>query len=290
MIKRKIIISFVPILAGVILIFQTSLAQKGPGPVISANPTPVFSGLHTLSIHIRDTLTHDSVFHFLSDKLKLPVYYYPHMLGRTMYAGIYAGNLVLEPCGPYSTFKYASDDFRAIFFGLTFSSAGTLGRAADDLSSRGIQLKKGEVYLTVTDTLISGQNLHFSVRQTVPAHKQIFDTLRNAMNGNAGNGPGIESVKMIKIGYKENPGLNKWKDLVRPGKIKNGHFRIESNDLEFQFVKSDIKEVKAIIFRVRSLEDTRSYLLQKNLAGKITKRKIELDASKAFGLDISFEE
>lgn len=62
------------ILLGIMMLFQTNLAQKESAQYsIIPKTIPLFSGLHTLSIHVRDTITHDSVFHFLVDKLKLPV-------------------------------------------------------------------------------------------------------------------------------------------------------------------------------------------------------------------------
>ena len=90
------------VLFGLITLIQTNLAQtKAFEESAISKPNPVFSsGLHTLSIHVKDSIVHDSVFHFLVEKLKLPIYYYPVGL-NTKYAGVYAGNLVLEPCGPY---------------------------------------------------------------------------------------------------------------------------------------------------------------------------------------------
>lgn len=84
---------------------------------LTEKPDTIFSGLHTLSIHIQDPVNHDSVFHFLTDKLQLPVYYHPLAFGERKYAGVFAGNLVLEPCGPYTQFNYATSDFKAIFSG-----------------------------------------------------------------------------------------------------------------------------------------------------------------------------
>ena len=120
MLNKNLKSSFV-IFTGLFMLLQTNIAQtKSSLPPVVHKTNPIFSGIHTLSIHVRDTITHDSVFHFLVDKLKLPVYYNPVRYGKRKYVGLYAGNLVLEPCGPYSNFSYASDVFRAIFFGLTF--------------------------------------------------------------------------------------------------------------------------------------------------------------------------
>ena len=55
--------------------FNTNLAQTGDAkrPDILNKNSLFSSGLHTLSIYERDTIIHDSVFHFLVEKLKLPI-------------------------------------------------------------------------------------------------------------------------------------------------------------------------------------------------------------------------
>jgi hypothetical protein len=62
----------------------------------------IVSEVAVLKIHVSDTNTHDTVFRFLTDVLKPPVDYYPVMAGQRRYAAVYAGNLFIEPCGPYS--------------------------------------------------------------------------------------------------------------------------------------------------------------------------------------------
>ncbi len=91
-----------------IIICQYNFAQvetfKDP---IRLETTPIISGVHTLSVHVRDTISQDSVYQFFVNKLMLPIYYTPVMYGQKKYAGIYAGNMVIEPCGPYQNIDYA---------------------------------------------------------------------------------------------------------------------------------------------------------------------------------------
>ena len=305
------------VLLGLILLFQTNLAQKTvhKGSDIS-HSKPVFSkGIHTLSIHVRDTSTHDSVFHFLVDKLKLPVYYFP--VGRnTKYAGVYAGNLVLEPCGPYTNrFQYASNDFRAIFFGLTFEPFESIHQSAMSLTDRQINHQSGDSFIYLQkDSALCGDNLTISLidRGVEKKHdKRIKDSLQYAMNAEAEttynvfrvydktpasfanmnyyNELGIEYVKEICIGYKNKSHLKKWGQLISPEKITDNTWKV-SDSLDFQFVKSEIKEVLSITFKVKSLEKATLYLLKNNLVGKCSAHKIEIDKKQAFGLSICFTE
>ena len=108
-------------LIGILIICQFSFAQiENSKDPINLETTPIISGVHTLSVHVRDTISHDSVYQFFLHKLKLPIYYTPVKYGQTRYVGIYAGNMVLEPCGPYQNTVYATDSFRAIFYGMNF--------------------------------------------------------------------------------------------------------------------------------------------------------------------------
>ena len=302
------------ILLGLMMLFQTILAQKEPaGESIDSKVIPLFSGLHTLSIHVRDTITHDSVFHFLVDKLKLPVYYYPITYGKRKYAGVYAGNLVLEPCGPYSNYLYGSNNFRAIFFGLTFLPFKTISLSAMGLTYRNICHESGDTYIYLQkDSVLCGDNITISFmdRGGLKAiDDRIMDSLRYAMNAdtenkykvfertdgempinftsvNYYNELGIEYVKEICIGYKDISNLQKWQELISPFEFTDNEIRKLSNLLELHIIKSNIKEVQSITFKVKSVEEARQYLVKNALFGSFADNKIQLDKAQTFGLSI----
>lgn len=282
------------ILSGMTMSFQTNLAQKESAHESGLNKTiPLFSGLHTLSIHVRDTITHDSVFHFLADKLKLPVYYYPVTSGQRKYAGVYAGNLVLEPCGPYSNFPYAAEDFRAIFFGLTFEPFESISLSAIGLTDRKINHQVGDTYIYLqNDSTLCGENITVSLieKDDKINDRRKTDSLRYILAANNENGLGIEYVKEISIGYKNDSGLKKWKELISPSELINNMIWQVSNMLEFHFIKSNIREVQSITFKVKSLEKAKRYLLDNNLIGSFIDNKIELDREQTFGLSMYITE
>jgi hypothetical protein len=254
---------------------------------------PLFSQLHTLSIHIREVSVHDSLFIFLKDKLKLPVYYYPVKLGERSYAGVYAGNLVLEPCGPYSNFSYASGDFKAIFFGLTFEPYESLSLSRKGLEKRKINyVSDGSVFLYPRDSILCGENVTLSIMEKADSlsDRNKLDSLKNLIEEQGENSPGIEYVKEIWIGYKDIEGLNKWKQLIEPSVLKHDKVWHDKNMPEIHFVISDKKEVKAIVFKVRSLKNTRSYFEANNLSVIIRDKRMELNKSSAFGLSLFFDE
>jgi len=275
-----------------IIVTENSFSQgNARQEYIAPETIPLFSRFHTLSIHVRDTITHDSVFHFLVEKLKLPVYYFPVKAGARKYAGVYAGNLVLEPCGPYSNFSYASNNFRAIFFGLTFEPFKTIPLSAKGLVDRKIPHDEGDTYIYIKDPELCDENITISfIGQGKIEYKRIFDSLSLAMTKDTENELGIEYVKEIWIGYKDNNNLQKWKELISPDKLANNKIWAESNLLEFHLIKSRIKEVQGITFKVKSLEAAKQYLLKNNLPGDYIDSKIILNKNLTFGLRICLTE
>lgn len=303
---------------GLMMFCQTNLSQTEAVSVadISQTNSLLSTGLHTLSIHVRDTISHDSVFHFLVDKLNLPIYYYP--VGHdTRYAGVYAGNLVLEPCGPHiNGFPYASNDFRAIFFGLTFEPFESINQSSIGLTQRKIDHQSGDTFIYIQkDSALCGDNMTISFTDRGPEKindNRIIDSLRYSMNADSeriykvfhvyeeeqnsyksvkySNELGIEYVKEICIGYTDNMNLQKWKELISPEELKDNKSWKASDLLEFKFVKSNIKEVQSITFNVKSLEKAKLYLLKNNLIGKEFDNKIEIDKKRAFGLSMYLTE
>jgi hypothetical protein len=268
--------------------WQKIIAQPvhGEGPAYSS---PVISRVAVLSIHVRDTVVHDSVFHFLTDKLGLSVEYYPEKMGARRYAGVYAGNMFLEPCGPFSNFTYASNDFKAIFFCLNCESVRSYSSLAEDLTSRNLNYKQSET-IQITDTTIIRQNILFYIGSGPGPNIRLEDSLRSIMVKKNEHTLGIERIKEIRIGYTDKYGLGKWKDLIKPSVIsEKGLWKI-NEDQSVRLVRSRIREVNAIVFKVKSLEKAKTYLIENKLLGDIHKDEIGLDKTKTFGLLILLSE
>ncbi len=250
---------------------------------------PVISRVAVLSIHIRDTIVHDSIYHFLTEKLGLPVEYYPLTWMDRKYAGIFAGNMYLEPCGPYSNFSYASRDFRAIFFGLNCETDRSLSSLADDLTGRGIAISRDET-IQVTDTAIIKQNIYFSVASGPGRTATHEDSLRTVLNRNTRNTLGIERIKEIRVGYPDKSALDKWEVLMKPSILSHDSLWVVNEDQSVRFVKSNIREVNAIVFKVRSVERAKKWLAENNLSGDVYGDDIALNRSATFGLLILLSE
>ncbi len=255
----------------------------------SGDLSPLISKISVLSIHVRDTLVHDSLFHFLADKLGLAVEYYPVRWLDREYAGVYTGNMFLEPCGPFSNFSYATNNFRAIFFGINCESARSLSALEEDLVSRGIGIEK-DASIQVIDTSIIKQNIYLSISSGKLQNKVNEDSLGLITLENNKKGPGIEGIKEIRVGYTCDAALSKWKELMLPFIMSDDClWKINENET-VRFVKSDIMEVQSIVFRVKSLEQAKKWLSANKLLGEFNRDEVSLDKSKAFGLLILFSE
>jgi hypothetical protein len=217
------------------------------------------------------------------------VEYYPEKWGDRKYAGVYAGNMFLEPCGPYSNFSYASNDFKAIFFGVNCESDRSLSSLTKDLTERHIEIKQ-DGSIQVTDTTIIKQNIYLSISSGPIQNKVSEDSLRSVMLNNNENTLGIERIKEIRIGYPNKAGLTKWENLILPAVMsRDGLWKI-NKDQSVRFVKSSIREVSAIVFKVKSLRKAKDWLSVNKLLGDISKDEIALDKSKTFGLLILLSE
>ena len=220
------------------------------------------------------------------------MYYNPENIGERKYAGIFAGNLVLEPCGPYKQFYYVTD-FKAIFFGLNFETDNSISSVAKVLENLNMKFESdGKTYIYIQDTEVSGENTFLGIANSYGKEKDHskLDSLRSVMNSNIESDLGIEFVHEIQVGYPGNKNLERWKELIHPSNLDNSQVWRVSNGLNIRFMPDKIKEVKGITFKVKSLLNAKAYLKEKGLLGTERNGTIAIDPKKSFGLSICFTE
>ena len=247
---------------------------------------PRVSGIHTLSIHVGDTISHDLVYQFFLHKLLLPTFYAPVKIAQRKYVGIYAGNMVLEPCGPYRNTDYASDDFRAIFYGLNLEVTNSLNICEQALEMRSIrhQVNLGSIY--IKDSVLCNENIFTALYEV--NDKQKRDSLQNVLRIQAKSNPGIEYIKEITVGYKNELYFQKWKEYLFPLEFGNNNICQINDSLQLYFSKGKINEIKAVTFKVKSLAKTEQYFMEKQISSTASGNKIYLDPTHSFGLSMYF--
>lgn len=253
----------------------------------------VVSRLHTLSVHLRVASDVDSVFNFLKNELNLPVYYMPGTYGQRRYAGIYAGNLVLEPCGPYADFQYATNNFRAIFFGLTFEPKKNLQESAWGISNLNMQyVNGGDQFIYLKDSLLCKENITISImdKKEKKADYLKMDSLKRIVLSNADAGCGIIGVKEVIIGYVNEENIVSWNKFLNSKNPETCYQYSLPDQLTIKFEMSTIKEVKGIIFRIKSLDKAIDYLKSKCIRFNSENNILELERVRTFGLLVRFAE
>lgn len=275
------------VLIGLIGICQSHSAQISTNNNPANPAAPEVSGIHTLSIHVKDTISHDSVYQFLLHKLLLPTYYTPVMIAGRRYVGVYAGNMVLEPCGPYGNINYATDDFRAIFYGMNFEVSNSLSTCEQALRTRGIdhQVNKGSIY--IRDSMLCNENIFTALY--VVNDKQKRDSLQNKLK-NQERGPGIEYIKKVDIGYKDENNYQRWEKYLDPLQFGQNDICQINDSLQLCFTQGEINEVKAITFKVKSLEKTKQYLRDRQFLFTVSDSRIHINPTQTFGLSLYFSQ
>lgn len=277
------------LLMALVWVSQAGYTQRDSSVDVSiSRQEPVVSGLHTLSIHVKDTLSQDSVTRFLRETLGLPVYYTPVTIGKRRYSGLYAGNLVLEPCGPYPNIKYASDDFRSIFFGVNFEVFNSLKSGEMALQDLGAehQVNKGSIY--IKDSLLCSENLFAALYEVYDTERR--DSLRQFLRQGQCNNPGIEYIKEIVIGYKKEINYQRWKSFLHPIEIDEHGLWPLNDSLSLRFVKESVNQVNSITFKVKSLTQAIPFLRDNNLLESNSEGYATLNRLYTYGLLIHLSE
>ncbi|MHC4518458.1 MAG: nucleoside hydrolase [Planctomycetota bacterium] len=234
------------------------------------NTAPVVSRVHTVSIHVKDHDAHEGVYRFLRDDLQMPVVYTPVVYGERRYVGLWAGNLVLEPCGPYPNITYATPDFDAMFYGITFEAYESSAQSAVHLDERGIEHEPPYAFVVISDPNVCGQNLIVSIMDNPGRDKERtkHQALTSELRNNQGGPLGIQYVEEIRVGYTDAQDVAKWKTLLAPFRQRRGRrWQLDSGPA-LHLVESDLMEISAVVFKVASLESAVRYLQAKNMLGR----------------------
>lgn len=258
------------------------------GTARSGTNDTLLSKVAVLTIHVSDTNTHDTIFRFLTDVLKLPIDYGPETLGQRRYAAVFAGNTFIEPCGPYSDMRYPLKNFKALFFGLNCTSAKSPADIAAALCRLNLAYEKPSPdTFRIHDASIA-EGIYLALSSTDPKKpaSEHDSSLQAAFATNSLTGLGLEYLKEIWLGYAQPANLKVWQEFLGDsGKLSDTLWRLD-NHQSLRFVKSDFRGVRAIVCKVRSLKNAELYLKQAQCFGRSVDGRIELDLAKTCGLSI----
>jgi len=260
-------------------------------------PTPIFSRIHTVSIHVRDFQTFNRAFHFLSDDLKLPKKWgqewTPGAEAKRMYAGFWAGNICIEPCGPYDADDFESDA-RAMFFAITFLPWESSEASVRELDRRALTHNGQKVFLSVTDPHLSGGNRGVCImdvgredREKDNAQEAELQTEFAAAQG----GPlGLMGVEEILVRYTGGEGRRRWERLLEPVRPEAENLWRLGDGPAIRLVKDSRTGLAGVVWKVRSLATATSVLRDSGMLGEVQDRQVQIAEEKTCGLTIFLRE
>jgi len=249
--------------------------------------------LHTVSIHVKDHQVHEGVYRFLREDLQLPLVYEPVTQGERRYVGLWAGNLVLEPCGPYANIAYATPDFGAIFCGLTFEAYKSSKQSSAQLERRHIRHKPlGSSFVIINDPNLCEGNLVASIMDNPDRvqEQQEHEALTLQLGESQGGPLGLQYVSEIQVGYTVPQDIEAWESLLAPARRVGPQQWQLSAGPALRLLKSQRKEIKAVVFKVNSLEAATHYLRTNDLLGQVSQNRVQVKAPDHWEFNIVLQE
>jgi hypothetical protein len=187
--------------------------------------TPIVSGLQTVSVHIDSPETYNALLRFFEKDLQWPVLYgkpwTPDRQARRSYAGIWAGNVVLEICGPYAGETFPEGQ-HARLHGLTYRPFQDTSASVEGLATAGILHKPpfdttpgGPRFVILDDPALTSPALAVSIMQSGDRQREWTeqDAARAALAAIHGGPVGLLSVKEIVVACPASSGP-KWRRFL----------------------------------------------------------------------------
>jgi hypothetical protein len=227
--------------------------------------TRVVSGLHTVSVHVDTPETFNALLRFFDKDLQWPVIYGKPWTAdrgaRRSYAGIRAGNIVLEICGPYAGETFTAG-VRARLHGLTFRPFQTSDESIVALDEAGILHKPpfdsgGNLrFVVLDDPDLTSPTLSVSIMEVRDRSRENLEreSARAAQAANAGGPLGLKSVQEVHIAYPAPASLAKWRRFLARG-------RSDTDDSpSLHFVEGSQGALVALVIRVASAARATAFL------------------------------
>ena len=259
--------------------------------------TPVFSKIHTVSIHVKDVQTFNTVYDLLGNDLGLPKNWgqkwTPGTEEKRMYAAFWAGNMCIEPCGPYDT-----DDFEsnagAMFFAVTFLPFKSSMASAKELDVRGLGHDGKKVFLSATDPHLSSGNCGVCIMDMGSESREkdkARETQLQQQFLSANGGPlGLIRVEEILVHYTGDEGFQRWASLLKPAQPSAGNLWRLGNSPAIRLIKHENTGLAGLVFKVRSLSTAIRVLTDSDMLGEVHGHQVKIDEARACGLTILLRE
>jgi len=251
---------------------------------------PAISRVHWITLPVKAPEVFDRLYHLFVKELKIPVFFEPETYGTKRYTGIYAGNVILEPCGPFPLEQVNGEEIHARYNTLIFCPYVNARTSAEKLEKLGFdytsQPNSSLINITVKELCTGRLPVHLSDSCNLrPEPGERIDSLRNALREIEGGPLGFIYIEEVHIGYKTQAYLNQWEKFLDPLKSEDDLWYLPEKP-NLRFLSSEREEILALVCRVESLEKAKNYLQNANMLGTESAGRIELNLEKTYGLKI----
>jgi hypothetical protein len=280
------------VLLAVVLIAPVSYVQS------QTELTPIVSRVYWVTVHARSLEAFDSLFTLLSRDLQLPVFFQPETHGARRYAAVLAGNVILEPCGPFADSPYRSASVLARWNTLIFRPHQSTADNLTQLEQLGIEHSspKTEMWdgkqVNVDVTGLSTPGMPVMLSECVEGEETLnakLGSLRDALQAAAGGSLGIRGVDEIQIGYSNDEFASRWRQFLSPIQPTDGVWHLSAGP-SLRLLHADRDELVALVLKVESLARAVSQLTAMNMLGERQGNMVAIAAGGACGLQIYLRE
>ena len=280
------------------VVLTAVLIAPMPHAQSQSEPAPVVSRVYWVTIHTRSLDTFDSLYGLLSRDLKLPVFFQPETHGARRYAAVLAGNVILEPCGPFADSSYRSASVLARWSTLIFRPHRSTADSLTRLEQQGIEhgSPKTETWdgkqVNVNVTGLSTPGMLVMLSECVEGEETLnakLGSLRDELKAGEQGSLGIRCVDEIHIGYSNDEYLSRWRALLSPIQPTDGVWQLSAGP-RLRLVRADRDEIVALVLKVGSIAQAVDQLTARNMLGGKQENMVAIAEGGACGLKIYLRE
>lgn len=273
-----------------LLIFLSSLLNTLAMTSDTCKQQPVVSHVFWITLHAREAAIYDSLHQLFVTDLQIPKFFDTETYGTRRYFTVLAGNVILEPCGPFEFHQDFGAEVMTRFNTLAFRPYESAVSSAERLNKLGIEItvKDKDAMLNLTVDELCTDFLPVNISKSIQLQSKdeiIMDSLANELIRSKGGPVGLEYLEEIRLGYSSEDYLQKWAMFLEP--LENADkLWILPRKPNIRFVPAEREEISALVFKVRSLEEAALFLKSKGLLGNQYEDWIEMDIGWAHGIRI----
>jgi hypothetical protein len=224
----------------------------------------------------------------------LPVFFEPEMHGARRYATVLAGNVILEPCGPFVDSPYRSASVLARWNSLIFRPHRPTADSILRLEQLGIEhgAPRTEMWdgkqISMDVTGLGHRGMPVILSECVEGEEALnakLGSLRDALKAAEGGPLGIHGVDEIHIGYSNDEFASRWRTFLSPLQPTDGVWHLSAKP-DLRLVPADRDELVALVLKVESLDRAVSQLTTMNMLGERQEQMVAIAEGRTCGLKI----